>query len=730
MSRAVALLVPLLLAAAPGPAPPGGALTLERIYEGDPIGGLLPRAEAFSPAGAFLAFLRSDRRDGPASLWLLDTGNGETRLLLGADAMPPRREREEDEETEEDRLEKIESFVWSPDGSSVALRSSGGDLFTVTREAGKLTRLTDTAERESDPKYSPDGRWLAFVREHDVVALRLEEGREVEITRGGGPDLLHGETDWVTCEELRLCTGYWWSPDSRWIAFLEYDLGAVGRYPLTNWIPVKARVEWQRYPKAGTTNATVRLGRVPVGKPRRVRWLATGAGPDDYLARVAWTRDGEALLVHRLNRGQDHLTVARVDLASRRASTLLEETDEHWVNLTDDFREIEDGRLLLSSEQDGWRHLYLHGADGRPVRRLTEGAWMVTDLAGLDEAGGHVYFSATRAGHLERQLYRVPLAGGPVERVSEAPGTHSVSFGRHGRFWVDRYSRVERPTTVTVRRAGGEPVATLNPEAADDLDGLDLPEHRFLEVPADDGTALQAQLFLPPGFDPLGRYPVLVYVYGGPHAQVVRDRWDGGRGRYLWHALMAQHGYAVFSVDNRGSYGRGHAFETATDRNLGSLELADQLAGVRWLKGQPWVDPERVGIWGRSYGGYMALYALTHAPGVFNAAVSVAPVTDWTLYDTIYTERYMERPQDNADGYRESSPLRAADRLEGRLLMVHGSGDDNVHVQNSLKMVSALVDAGIPFDFEVYPRATHGIGKPKERGHLARRITEFLLENL
>ena len=720
-TAAAALAATLLLSTpAPGEDAPAdeGRLTVERILSDPAPGGTLPRDARFSPDGESLTYLEPEEEGASPSLWRYRIADRQRAVLIAADDLPG--------DSEGGRL-SMSAHHWSPTGEDLVIEA-GGDLFAFRVERGRLRRLTDTEDAESDPKISPNGRWVAFVRGHNLHAVPLRREGEVALTEEGEDDVLLGEPDWVTCEELDLCSAYWWSPDSTRLALLRFDQARVFRYPIVDWLPVHAEVTWEYYPKAGDRNADVSLGVVGL-EDRSVRWLRTGAGPDDYLARVTWTPDAAALLVQRLNRAQDRVELVRVDASGEAApQVLLREEDEHWINIADDMRVLSDGRFVWGSERDGWRHLYLHAADGKLERRLTRGEWVVTDLVGVDEEEAAVWFLSTRRSPMERQLDRVGLEGGDIARVSAEDGTHTVTLAPGGDYYLDRHSRTGVPPGLFLRTADGDLIEDLAPGSRSGIAGYALPRNERFTVKASDGTALPAELFYPPNFDAGRRYPVLIYVYGGPYAQVVRDRWGGSR--YLWHAMMAQHGYLIFSLDNRGSGARGHAWETAIDRRFGRQELEDQLAGVAYLRSLPYVDGDRLGIWGWSYGGYMTLFALANAPGIFRAGFSGAPVTDWRLYDTIYTERYMEMPEDNPDGYRDASPVNQAGDLQETLLLVHGTGDDNVHVQNSLAIVQAFVAHNVPHEFRLYPRQRHRFQDREARLDLYHTMTRFFLDNL
>lgn len=722
-----ALLLPLTIVScfaagtfADGPAPEGERLTVEAIFGENPVTGETPTEINWSPDGALAGYLLE--ADGETELLALELASGKPHRL--ARTVPDAGEAE----AGPDQLTGLTGHHWSPDGRRLALETGGG-LFLLDRESGGARRLTGGGGEESDPQFSPDGTRLALVRDGDLYVIDLEQGTEQRLTDDGGGPVINGAADWVHREELDLDSGYCWSPDGRLIAFLRFDQSAVRQWPLMNYDDKDPALDLQYYPRPGEPNATVRVCVADVDGDGGTAWIDPGRGAEGewYLARMEWLPSGEALALQRLSRDQRHLELLTVPAGGGEPATLLEETDPHWVNLADDLRFLEDGGFLWSSERDGWRHLYRYPAGGGEPRQLSAGPWPVDAVAGLDEKAGLVYFTAGEKSLRERHLYRVGLDGGGLTRITRAPGWHTITMAPDCGAYVDEHSTAHRPPRFTLHRADGSLLGILHEGAGSALRRYRLRPPEFVEIVAGDGTRLPGALLLPPDIDRSRRHPVLVYTYGGPHAQIVRDAW---RTTSLWLQLMARRGFVVFWMDNRGSARRGAAWERAVSRRLGEQELKDQLAGVAWLRAQPWVDPERIGIYGWSYGGTMTLNAMLRSPGAYAAGAAVAPVTDWREYDTIYTERYMGLPAENERNYKATAPVNHAERLEGALLLAHGTADDNVHFRNTAKMVRALVDAGKPYELAIYPGNGHSIHGPVNRTHIFGRLTRFFEETL
>ena len=693
-------------------------LTVERINSEPSLSGALPSRFQWHPDGKRLTFLR--RAGETPSLYAIDAAKGaESRILDGAAVSLP---------GEKPRPLPLAEASWLPDGQTLLIPAEG-DVFTVDVRTGAVRALVQTKEKEEYAEASPDGRRVAFVRGSDLFVVDVATGKQTRLTQGGSDTLLNGKLDWVYEEELASRSGqaFAWSPDSKAIAYLQLDQTRVPTFPIVDFLPVRNEVEWQRYPKAGAPNAIVRVGVVGIEKdggagPERL----LSFDPDDVyvLPQLGWTPDSRAVAFQHLNRAQDELELRLLPVpASPREPlgtprSVLAERSKAWVNTFGPPRFLKDGRRFLwLSERDGFAHVYLCDLAGA-CRPVTQGPWMVDGRVSFtgsgpgfvfDERSGFLYFTATEKDPRERHLYRVRLDGTGRMRLTREDGTHRTVVSPDGRFYADTWSDVHTPPRAWLTSQDGTRHFTLEANADPEILKYERGSLEWLELEAADGTTLYGSLLKPEDFDPARRYPVIVSVYGGPHSQTVTNSWQHVS---PLDSLLASRGFLVFKLDNRGMAARGTGFEFPIHRDMGRIELQDQLVGVDYLKSLPFVDPGRIGITGWSYGGYMTLYALTNAPSVFKAGVAGAPVTDWRHYDTIYTERYMGTPQNNPTGYETSSPLKKAAALEADLLLIHGASDDNVHLANTLSFVAALVKAGKPYALQVHPRQLHGF-RPK-----------------
>ncbi len=714
-------------------------LTVERIYSAPSLSGSLTPGIEWSPDGKRISYLDLNRGGG-IELWTMDAATGERRMLVNAETLEAVMQPKKAQAVQSTGLGRIqpENYLWSPAGDSLLFTGSS-DLVLLDLKKMVPKSLAGGADGIEDPKFSPDGKWVAFVRDSNLWVVSVGGGPPRALTTGGSEEILKGQLDWLYPEELDSTTAYWWSPDSSKIAYYEMDERPVTRYPIMDMSSPAGAIEYTRFPQAGEANPIVRVGVVPVAGGETM-WMDTGADTDIYPARVEWLRDSQGVAIERLNRAQNRLDLLFCDASTGSSRTILTEMDKFWINIADDLYFFSDKkRFLWSSERSGFRHYYLYDLSGRPLEQLTTGAWGITGSGGIgpgasshpavDEAHGFIYFLSNKDDLRDTQLYRISLEDRGITRITRDAGTHEVLFAPDASAFVDTYSNAMTPPREDLDRIDGSRVTTIDENSVPELADYHLSPVEFIDLPAGDGTKLCALMIKPPDFDPSHKYPVLVHVYGGPQIQMVRNVWGGPD--FLWHEMMAQKGYIIFELDNRGSANRGHAFETPIYHQLGKIELEDQLAGVKYLTSLPYVDSSRIGIWGWSYGGTMTLEALFNAPNIFKAGVSVAPVSDWSLYDTTYTERYMGRPQDNPDVYDNSSPVNQAAGLKAKLMLAHGTGDDNVHFANTSEVLNALIlHQNYPADVMIFPGRGHPIGDRPARIQLFERITQFLLNNL
>jgi len=750
--KTIALILTVFVCAAAAAAqssPAGKALTVDRIWSQPSLSGTALRGVAWAPDGKRLSFFHTtgSGHDVVTEIRVMDAATGQSSVLVSAEKLSSVLPRDSSQPTQATGLGRRPpaSYQWSPQGDALLFEGPNSLVwYDLKSQAGRT--LLSGSDGLADPKFSPDGRWVSFVRDHNVWLVSVAGGEPRQFTRGGTEEIREGELDWVYPEELDARTAYWWAPDSSAIAYLEMNERGVTLYPIQDPTSYTGATHTMRYPKAGDANPAVRLfvADLQGGAPRAIslagdfatnRMDKNAPAADDptqtdfYVARVDWLPDSRHLAVQHLNRGQNDLELTIADAATGQAGVVLEEKDPYWVNVADDLHFLSDGkRFLWSSERSGYRHLYLYDVQGKQLARLTQGDWEVVRLDGVDEAAGAVYFTATEKTPIERHLYRVRLDGSGFTRITKADGTHGINLSPGARFFVDNCSDAAAPPRQDLYRADGTRVAVLNENKVAELAEYHLSPVEFFTLTARDGVKLNALMIKPPDFSAGKKYPVIVYTYGGPHAQVVLNAWGGAT--FLWHQLMAQKGYIIFALDNRGSTGRGHGFESVIYRHMSDHEISDQRDGVAYLRSLPYVDGSRIGVWGWSYGGYMTLNLMFRAGDDFKAGFSGAPVTDLRQYDTIYTERYMSRPQDNPEGYKDSSPINHVDGLKGKLLIAHGTGDDNVHVANTISLINKFIDAGKYVEVTLYPGRGHPISDPPARKVLFRRVTQFFLDNL
>ena len=714
-------------------------LTIERIFSDPSLSGPTLRELKFSPDAARVTFLKSRSEDFERyDLWEYNLKDGETRMLVDSEALLPGEEELSDEEkARRERLrvfaKGIVEYYWSDDGDAL-LFPLGGDIYfyDLTAEPDRaVRRLTETPEFETDARFSPEGRYVSFIRDQDIFIIDLESDEETQLTFDGEGTIKNGMAEFIALAERGRHTGYWWSGDDKYIAFTQVDESPV---EVTQRYEIHAetfKVFDQRYPYTGTANALIKLGVVGVesGEPK---WFDLGEETDFYLARVDWLPDDTHVAVQTEPRDQKSLDLLFADVRTGEVRRVLRETSDTWINLNNDLTFLKDEpQFVWASERTGFKHLYLYDLDGKMIRPLTTGEWPVGSLLRVDDEDEVAYFDGFAKSPLENHLYSTSLDTDEperVKRITTAEGRHRFSVAKGGGYFIDWFSSPGTPPRVSLHRANGELVTFLEANTLDEshpyypyLDNHVSPE--FGSIEADGGTELYYKLIKPAPFDPGVKYPVIVYVYGGPSGQTVGKSW--GRNTGLWFEFMAQRGYVVFCLDNRGTPNRGTEFEGHIYRLLGEIEVEDQVAGVEYLKTLPFVDGDRIGIYGHSYGGYMALMCLMKAPESFHSGVAIAPVTDWRLYDTHYTERYLGHPEETPETYERSAVFPYVGGLKGDLLIIHGMADDNVLFTNSTKLYKVLQDNDIRFEMMNYPGSKHGLRGKKVGTHYFKTMTRF-----
>jgi dipeptidyl-peptidase-4 len=720
-------------------------LSIERLYAAPDLSGTVPREVRISPDSSRVIFLKSKESDPlQMDLWEYSLEDNSVRLLVdSAQLITGSEELSEEELARRERLRTvgqrgIVTYQISPRGDRV-LFPLNGEIFLHDFESRELRQLTATPAAETDPRFSSTGRYVSFIREQNLFIVDLDNGCERQITHDGGGVIRNGMAEFIAQEEMDRYTGYWWAPDDSAIAFTRVDESPV---QVARRFEIHADdfvVYEQRYPAAGTPNALIQLGVAEPGNDE-IRWMDIGDDTDIYLARVTWFPDSDYLAVERQSRDQQTLDLLKINAESGNSRTLLTETSDTWINLHNELRFLESRpQFIWSSERSGHTHLYLYDNDGGLIRALTGGEWDVVDgersrsaLLHVDESNNVLYATATLDSPMERNVYAIPLDGNESPtRISQAPGWHKASFAKNGKFYVDAFNNPTTPPQLALHRSDGRRIGFIEENALDNAHPYhpylaSQPSTEFGTLEAADGQTLYYRIKKPADLDPEKQYPVVVIVYGGPQGQRITRTWSAG-----FEEVLTDNGYIVFSLDNRGTGFRGTAFDAPIFKLMGQVEVTDQLLGVKYLASLDYVDSGRIGIYGWSYGSYMTLMCMVKNPGVFAAGISGAPVTDWTLYDTHYTERYLGKPQDNAAGYRASAVFPYLENLADPLLVIHGMADDNVLFTHSTKLFKALQDHGLPFDAMTYPGSKHALGRVPATGkHLYAHILRFFRHHL
>ncbi len=708
-------------------------LTIDDIYSSEKFKGRTVANIQWLPNGSAFTFTKANAESGLRDVYRHDVKSGKEMLILEAGSLTYKNEPVEMSEYHTTGNQN-HLLITGPQ-KQIWRHSYSAPYYLYDIDEKKLIALANNDPGLQNVQLAPDGKSVAYAKENDLYVADVETGVSKRLTTDGSFNILNGVFDWVYEEEFGRPDAFRWSPDGKKIAFWRTDQTRVKSFILLDELPYYAVATELKYPKVGEQNAIVKIGVVDIASGE-TNWIDLGENEDIYIPRIEWTNTKNVLSLQRMNRKQNHLELLLADVTSGKTRTILEDKNEAWVDVTDDFVFLrKKDRFVWTSEKSGYRHIYLNDYDGKELKQLTKGDWEVSSVIGVDEKDGWVYFYGKKDSPIQLHLYRVKLDGKKLSRVSAKGGWHTANFAPNFKHYVGFSSDAKTPTTVTLRRSDGRSVRVLEDNKITALAEYNMVYPEFMTITTSDGVELNAYMSKPANFDPSKKYPVLVFGYGGPGSQMVVDRWGSGSAfrhfqRVLWHQMMTEKGYIIFCVDNRGTGGRGKAFKNLAYGDLSKWSVADQIEGAKYLQGLPYVEKDRIGFWGWSGGGYLACMIQTRAHEYFKTSVAVALVSDFRNYDTIWTERYMGLLSENKAGYDAADVLSTAGQLEGNLLLIHGSGDDNVHPQNTMQLVDKFIAENRQFDLMIYPNRNHRISGGNTSGHLFTLITNYLLENL
>jgi dipeptidyl-peptidase 4 len=648
-------------------------------------------------------YLQLKKEDGNTYLMKVNAKTGDEEIYVNYSEINKNIEEGWDASSSDDATNDYRNFLFVEEN----------DLYFYSVDDNELKRLTEDETKENNPTLSPDGKKVAFTKEHNLFVVDTKSGEITQLTFDGTDDIYNGWASWVYMEEIlgrsTRYKAYWWSPNSEMIAFLHTDDSPVPLFPIFSSKGVHGKLEWERYPKAGDPNPNVKLGVVNL-ENKNIVWVDENESIDQYTAWPFWTPDSKELFYQVLNRGQDTLQILSADPNTGRNKEIYTETQPSWVEFFEDIYLFKNGSgFILRSDKDGWRHLYYYDMNGKLINRITEGDWSVEEIKYIDEEKGDIYFEGWVHNSLDNHLFKVKLDGSDFEKLTKVDGTHNTNVSPHGFFFYDTYSNINQPPKLELFGSDGKSVRLIEESKSDLFDEYDLGKTELLLIPTEDGYGLPAKWVLPPDFDKTKKYPVIFSVYGGPGRKDVKNNFS----RYLSGSFTAQNDIIYFKVDHRGSSHFGKKGTSFMYRNLGKWEMHDYIEAVKWLRELPFIDSTRIGITGGSYGGYVTSLALTYGANYFTHGVAEYSVTDWRLYDDVYTERYIDTPEENPDGYEFGSAITHAANYKGKLLITHGMLDDNVHVQNTLQLIDKLTDLDKDFELMLYPSSKHGVRFPK-----------------
>ena len=696
-------------------------LTIENIFTSPDFTNETLTGLAWVPNKDAFTFLKKEKNTGKQEIYICDAASGTESLLLGITDF---------DILEQSKTEKrftLPSYKWAPDGTHILIPANN-DLYLINTQTKVIDRLTNNNDAVRDPLISPDSKKIAYIKDRDLFVLDVKTKTETQLTFEGSANILIGQFDWVYEEEFSQRTGFAWAPDSKHIAFYWTDQTNVPEYTLANIIPIYSTTETLKYPKAGQPNSIVKIGIVDIISKRSI-YIDKVAGPDSYISKIQWANDSNELALLYLNRNQNELDILFGDVSSGNTRTVLKEKIENgWLEPRRTIHFIKGkNEFIWESEKDGYNHLYQYNFKGELKKQITSGQWDIGGVVNICSKSNKIFFSASKKRE-EKHLFSVGLDGKDLNQLTINPGTHNINMAKNGQYYIDNFSNWETPTTQFLNKSNGTKIKDLNSPEIKALQQTDLAKIEFIKFVSTEGHELPGYLIKPHNFDPTKKHPVLIFTYGGPGSQVVNNRWFGRRA--FWYTLLSQKNYLICAVDGRGSNNRGREWKHLCYKKLGEIEIQDQINAAKYLGTLSFIDKNRIGIWGWSYGGYTTIMALLKGADYFKMGIAVAPVTDWRNYDTIYTERFMDQPLDNEDGYNNGAATTFAKNLKGKLLLVHGCADDNVHLSNTMQLAKAFQRHKKQFDLMVYPNKLHGIRGKNEQVHLYTLMTNYILENL
>ena len=700
--------------------------TLEDIYYSNKLFGKTVQNIQWKPDGSAFSFTELNPETKVEDIYLQKIVTEKKSLLVSGTDLKY-----------DNKQIKMSHYQWTDDGKflliegpvkSIWRHSTQAPFYLYNVSTKEINALSKGNIHLRNVKLSPDGSKVGFVRDHNIYVVDLKSGKETAVTNDGTKNILNGEFDWVYEEEFELADAWRWSPDGKKIAYWQLNQTREKVYHLIDEMGEYNTVFDLKYPKVGEQNAVVKIGVADLSS-HKTTWMDIGNNDDIYIPRIFWTNSSNLLAIIRLNRMQNKLEMLMANSNTGKSKTVITDSNNTWVDVRNDILFLKKSdQILWPSEKSGFNQAYLYDYSGKLINQITKGDWEVSSIDGIDENTGWVYLSGKKDSPIQQNLYRVKLDGTDFQKISGEHGWYSANYSPDYKHFIEFYSNASTPTETTLRNADGSLVRVLEDGEIPALADYNMVYPQFLTFKTTDGTELNAYMMKPADFDPSKKYPVLVYGYGGPGSQMVVDRWGGSRN--LFHQYMTEHGYIVFCVDNRGTGGRGKVFKDLSFLDLGKWSVHDQIEGAKYLATLPYVNASRLGFWGWSGGGYLTCMMLTKGADYFKTGVAVAPVTDFHLYDAIWTERYMGLKDKNSEGYDSASVLTYADKLQGKLMIVHGTGDDNVHYQNTLQFMQKLIDANKQFDVMFYPNKNHRISGGVTQWHLFTKISNYFFSNL